>query len=522
MATTIDIPGMYNATNHFIDRHAGKTSGTRIAYTDHAGDWTYQQLAILVDQAGNVLSNLGLKAEQRVLMCMTDSVLFPAVFWGAIKIGAIPVPVNTMLTDVDYAYMLHDSRARVLVVSESLYPKFAPNIDRQSSLEEVVIDGSSIDGRPSLSVLMESFEAELSTAPTQRQDSAFWLYTSGSTGQPKGAVHRHSDLVQTARLYGDGILKLDQSDVVFSAAKLFFAYGLGNSMSFPLHVGCRTVLLADRPTPEIVLSVMKDQKVSIFFGVPTLYGAILSDDANDRSKVSDRLRLCVSAGEALPEEIGREWERRFGVPILDGLGSTELLHIFLSNRPDDVRYGTTGRAVGGYKLRIVDENDLDVETGDMGELLVSGPSSAVCYWGQPEKSVQTFQGEWTRSGDKYYQDNQGYYVYCGRTDDMLKVGGIWVSPFEVESAMIADERVLEVAVIGYKDDLGLVKPKAYVVLKAGVEKTSELVEELQKFVKGRLAPFKYPRRIEFIDVLPKTATGKIQRYKLRNQDSDQP
>jgi 4-hydroxybenzoate-CoA ligase/benzoate-CoA ligase len=317
-------------------------------------------------------------------------------------------------------------------------------------------------------------------------------------------------------------LKLDKSDVAFSAAKLFFAYGLGNGMSFPLHVGCRTVLLADRPTPESVLSVMKDQDVSIFFGVPTLYGAILSDNANDRSKVSEQLRLCVSAGEALPEEIGKEWERRFGVPILDGLGSTELLHIFLSNRPDDVRYGTTGRPVPGYKLRIVDEDDMDVSAGEMGELLVSGPSSAVCYWGQPEKSAQTFQGEWTRSGDKYYKDQQDYYVYCGRTDDMLKVGGIWVSPFEVESALIADERVLEVAVIGYKDDHGLVKPKAYVVLKAGVEKTSELVEELQGFVKDRLAPFKYPRRIDFIDALPKTATGKIQRYKLRHRHTDQP
>jgi len=327
-----------------------------------------------------------------MLMCMTDSVWFPAVFWGAIKIGAVPVPVNTMLTDADYAYMLNDSCARVLVVSESLYPKFVPHIDAQSSLGEVVIDGSGTDGRPSLSVLMESFEAELPTAPTKRGDAAFWLYTSGSTGQPKGVVHRHSDLVQTARLYGDGILKLDKSDVAFSAAKLFFAYGLGNGMSFPLHVGCRTVLLADRPTPESVLSVMKDQDVSIFFGVPTLYGAILSDNANDRSKVSEQLRLCVSAGEALPEEIGKEWERRFGVPILDGLGSTELLHIFLSNRPDDVRYGTTGRPVSGYKLRIVDEDDMDVSAGEMGELLVSGPSSAVCYWGQPEKSAQTFQG----------------------------------------------------------------------------------------------------------------------------------
>ena len=522
MATTIDIPQMYNAANHFIDRHSDRTPGNRIAYTDYTGDWTYQQLVAMVNQAGNVLSNLGLKEKQRVLMCMTDSVLFPAVFWGAIKIGAIPVPVNTMLTDTDYAYMLDDSCASILVVSESLYPKFATQLDSRSSLDEVVIDGSSIDGRPSLSTLMESFGSELSTVPTQREEPAFWLYTSGSTGQPKGAVHRHSDLVQTAQLYGDGVLNLDQSDVVFSAAKLFFAYGLGNGMSFPLHAGCRTVLLTDRPTPDSVLSVMKNQDVSIFFGVPTLYGAILSDGANDRSKVSERLRLCVSAGEALPEDIGREWEKRFGVPIIDGLGSTELLHIFLSNRPEDVRYGTTGRPVNGYKLRIVDEDDVDVEAGDMGELLVSGPSSAVCYWGQPQKSAQTFQGDWTRSGDKYYQDTEGYFVYCGRTDDMLKVGGIWVSPFEVENILIADERVLEVAVVGYQDAHGLVKPKAYVVLREGVEETNELIKALQEFVKNRLAPFKYPRRIEFIEELPKTATGKIQRYKLRKLNPDQP
>jgi len=514
VAATIDIPQMYNATNHFIDRHAGKTSGARVAYTDHTGDWTYQKLAAMVNQAGHVLSNLGLKAEQRMLMCMTDSVWFPAVFWGAIKIGAVPVPVNTMLTDADYAYMLNDSCARVLVVSESLYPKFVPHIDAQSSLGEVVIDGSGTDGRPSLSVLMESFEAELPTAPTKRGDAAFWLYTSGSTGQPKGVVHRHSDLVQTARLYGDGILKLDKSDVAFSAAKLFFAYGLGNGMSFPLHVGCRTVLLADRPTPESVLSVMKDQDVSIFFGVPTLYGAILSDNANDRSKVSEQLRLCVSAGEALPEEIGKEWERRFGVPILDGLGSTELLHIFLSNRPDDVRYGTTGRPVSGYKLRIVDEDDMDVSAGEMGELLVSGPSSAVCYWGQPEKSAQTFQGEWTRSGDKYYKDQQDYYVYCGRTDDMLKVGGKWLSPAELEDCLLEHDAVDEVTVVGVATEHGLIKPRAFVIAAHGIVLDDALAAELQEWARHRLEPYKYPRDVIFVDDLPRTHLGKVDRGAL--------
>ena len=516
---TVELPVQYNAVDYFVDRHLEAGRGQQIVFTDQSGPWTCAELSDRVNRTGNVLLELGIEAEQRVLMCMLDSIEFPAVFFGAIKIGAIPVPVNTMLTEDDYQHMLRDSRAKVLVVSDALYSRFSKVLNNQLYLRHVIIVGQGVDGHSTLSGLLSQASPVLASAPTSADDAAFWLYTSGSTGKSKGAVHRQSDLIQTCQLYASGVLGLCEDDVLFSAAKLFFAYGLGNAMSFPLHVGCQVVLLAERPTPDVVLDVLKKHEASVFFGVPTLYAAILADTANDRNRVSDRLRLCVSAGEALPEEIARAWEDRFGVPILDGLGSTEMLHIFLSNRPGDIRYGSSGTAVPGYSLKIIGDDGHEVQDSQIGELVVSGPSSAACYWGQKEKSQLTFQGEWTRSGDKYYRDDDGYFHYCGRTDDMLKVGGIWVSPFEVENALIGEERVLEVAVIGRENDHGLVKPKAYVVLKAGVEKTDGLAKELQAFVKDRLAPYKYPRWIEFVTELPKTATGKIQRFKLRDNDS---
>jgi 4-hydroxybenzoate-CoA ligase/benzoate-CoA ligase len=357
----------------------------------------------------------------------------------------------------------------------------------------------------------------LHCAPTTADDVAFWLYSSGSTGAPKGAVHLQRDLAATAVLYGQNVLGVRPDDVVFSAAKLFFAYGLGNGMTFPLHAGATAVLLHERPTPEAVMKILKDHQPTIFYGVPTLYGSILADPNNQREAGSTRLRICTSAGEALPEDVGRRWEERFGAAILDGLGSTEMLHIFLSNRHGEVRYGTSGMAVPGYELKIVADDGHEVAQGEMGELVVKGPSTAVAYWNQREKSIQTFRGAWTHTGDKYYVDEDGYYRYAGRGDDMLKVGGIWVSPFEVEGALIANEKVLEAAVVGYPDGEGLIKPKAFVVLQGGINAGQALVEELQAFVKNRLAPYKYPRWIEFVETLPKTATGKIQRFKLRGK-----
>jgi benzoate-CoA ligase len=353
-------------------------------------------------------------------------------------------------------------------------------------------------------------------AATSCDDICFWLYSSGSTGAPKGTVHLHTHLVRTAELYGLPVLGIAESDVVFSAAKLFFAYGLGNALTFPMMVGATAVLLAERPTPAAVSRVLLQARPTIFYGVPTLYGALLaSNDLPTRQELA--LRRCVSAGEALPEDLGKRWEERTGVEILDGIGSTEMLHIFLSNRPGQVRYGTTGQPVPGYEIRLVDEEGRPVKQGEIGELQISGPTSAAFYWNNRERSRMTFLGPWTRSGDKYVESADGYFTYCGRTDDMLKVGGIYVSPFEVEGALLSHPQVLEAAVIGVADEYGLIKPKAYVVVKTGVSGDEALAEALQRHVKDRLAPYKYPRWIEFIAELPKTATGKIQRFKLRER-----
>ena len=510
----LSVPRQYNAAVEFVDRHLEGGRGERIAVIDDTGSYTYAAVAERMNRVGNALRALGAGMESRVVMCMLDTVDFPAVFWGAIKIGAVPIPLNTLLTTHDYDYMLRDSRAHTLLVSAALYETFAPILDEQPFLQNVVVVGGD-ESSLELSALAASASPVLEAAATTADDVAFWLYTSGSTGNPKGSMHLQSDIVHTAVLYGTEILGIEENDVVFSAAKLFFAYGLGNGLTFPFYVGATAVLMAERPTPESVLARLAEHEPTIYFGVPTLYSAILADPDNDHTRSSPRLRACVSAGEALPEGVGRAWENRFGVPILDGLGSTEMLHIFLSNTAQAYRYGTSGKAVPGYELKLLDENGEVVASGDMGELWVRGPSSAVAYWNQRAKSVDTFQGPWTRTGDKYLVDAQGYYTYCGRTDDMLKVSGIWVSPFEVESALIEHEAVLEAAVVGHEDEHGLVKPKSFIVLKEGFAGTTALEDELKQFVKNKLAPYKYPRCVEFSDSLPKTATGKIKRFLLR-------
>lgn len=512
----VDIPREYNAAHDLIERNLRAGRGGKVAYHDLNGAYSYGDLAERVNRFANVLTQLGVHMEQRVLLCLLDTIDFPTVFLGSIKAGVVPVAANTMLTTKDFEYMLQDSRARVLFVSEPLLPVFTPLLPKLPHLRHVVVSGKDAAGHLLLSDLLAKADTQFETAATCADDMCFWLYSSGSTGAPKGTVHAQSSLIQTAELYARPVLGIQESDVVFSAAKLFFAYGLGNALSFPLAVGATTVLLAERPTPQAVAAYLARYKPTIFYGVPTLYAALLaSTDLPSRDEV--KLRRCTSAGEALPEDIGRRWSERFGVDILDGIGSTEMLHIFLSNRPDDVCYGTTGKPVPGYDMRIVDDNGQPVSPGETGELQIAGPTSAIFYWNNRARSRTTFQGEWTRSGDKYTLRPDGYYVYAGRGDDMLKVSGQYVSPVEVESALITHEAVLEAAVIGKEDDEQLTKPLAYVVLKPGREVTDALADELKQHVKSRLAPFKYPRWVEFIDELPKTATGKIQRFKLREQ-----
>jgi len=513
----IAIPRDYNAAADLVGRNIAAGRGAKPAFIDDRTVLTYGELADRVDRAAGALRGLGIQPEQRVMLCLLDTVDFPVAFLGAIKAGIVPVPVNTLLTANDYAFMLRDSRAKAVIVSDGLYDKIAPALATQPALEHVIISGAAPAGRLSLATLVAESPPEARTAATTCDDVCFWLYSSGSTGAPKGAVHLQSHLTLTAELYAKPVLGIRDSDIVYSAAKLFFAYGLGNALTFPLAVGATSVLSAERPTPAVVSRILREKQPTIFYGVPTLYAALLaSTEMPAREAIA--LRRCVSAGEALPEGIGRRWTERLGVEILDGIGSTEMLHIFLSNRPGHVRYGTTGVPVLGYDVRLLDEDGKPVEDGELGELQVSGPTSAAYYWNNRVKTRDTFLGAWTRSGDKYTRDAQGYYTYGGRTDDMLKVSGMYVSPFEVETALMTHADVLEAAVIGREDEQKLVKPKAFVVLKPGKNGSPALAEALQAHVKSRLALYKYPRWIEFVGELPKTATGKIQRFKLREME----
>ena len=514
----IDMPRDYNAAHDLVGRNLAAGRAGKVAYIDDRGTTTFGEIAVRVDRFANALVGLGLRQEERVLLCLLDTVDFPTAFLGSIKAGIVPIAANTLLTPGDYAYMLADSRARALVVSAALLPSFLPILAAAKHVRHVIVSGGDAATRPAgahdFDALLASAADGFEAAQTTCDDVCFWLYSSGSTGAPKGTMHVHSSLMTTAYLHGGPIVGVREDDVLYSAAKLFFAYGLGNAFTYTFAFGETTILMAERPTPDAVFKRLKECRPTIFYGVPTLFAMMLASPALPR-RDEVAIRICTSAGEALPEHVGRRFTEHFGVEILDGLGSTEMLHVYLSNRPGDVRYGTSGRPVPGYELRIVDDEGRPVAPGEVGELQVAGPTSAMAYWNNREKSRATFQGPWTRSGDKYRVDAEGRHVYEGRSDDMLKVGGIYVSPIEVEGALVTHEAVLEAAVIGREDADRLVKPMAYVVLKPGRSRSEGLAEELRQHVKSRLAPYKFPRWIEFLDELPKTATGKIQRFKLR-------
>jgi benzoate-CoA ligase family protein len=509
------IPRDLNATRWFVDRHVEEGRGGRLAIIHEGRRLSYGDVSGGANRLGNALRRLGVAMEQRVVLLLHDSPEFVWSFWGAIKIGAVPIPTNTLLKPHDFAYILRDSRAVVVIVSAPLAAAVEEVRPQLPCLKHVVVAGGAAAGQLAYAELVAQESAELEAAPTTKDDVAFWLYTSGTTGTPKAAVHLHHDMLVCCEAFGRHVLEIGPEDRTFSVAKLFFAYGLGNALYFPFHVAASTVLQPTRPEPAKLFELIARERPTIFYAVPTAYAAMLQvPDAEGRYDLTS-LRICSSAGEALPKALYERWLERFGIEILDGIGSTEMCHTFIANRRGRVRPGSSGTLVPGYDARLVDDEGRDVATGDIGNLLVKGDSACACYWNQHERTMQTMQGEWVRTGDKYTRDADGYFWYAGRTDDMIKASGMWVSPAEVEAALVGHPAVVEAGVVGAADKDELVKPLAFVVLARGHPAGPALERELQAFVKERLAPYKYPRWIVFVDELPKTATGKIQRFRLR-------
>ncbi len=498
----------YNAANKLLAPNLIGDRGKRIAFIDKDGPHSYVKVAELSACCANLLLSDGVRPGARLLLPLLDTVAFPICFLGAMQAGIVPIPLNTLLTAEDYAFIAKDCDAAAIIASEHL-------IERLQDLDiktRYALD-SNTDGWPDLWSAVENSSSVTPQTVTAAEDVAFWLYTSGTTGRPKGVMHAHANLLATAANYGQGILHLTENDVIFSAAKFFFAYGLGNAFTFPMAVGAKVVLLDGPPLPEAVKSVFDTHQPTVFFGVPTLYAMLLN---TNNTPERHRLRHCVSAGEALPEAIFDRWRDTCGIEILDGIGSTEMLHIYMSNRQGDIAPGTSGTPVEGCAVKLVDAAGEKLErTGEIGDLYVTGPSMTKGYWNRPKLNADTFHGKWLRSGDKYLRTEAGAYVYCGRSDDLLKVGGVYVSPMEVENALLTHEAVAEAAVVGHADADNLIKPKAFVVAAQAATADAELGDALISHVAGQLAPYKRPRWVEFVDALPKTATSKIQRFKLR-------
>lgn len=510
-----NLPEQLNAASVFIDENIQEGRGDNVAIYFGEETLTYHDVFNRVNKTGNALKNLGVNMEERVMLILLDSPEFIASFFGAMKIGAVPIPINTMLNASNFQYFLNDSGAKTLIVHDVLVKEIEQIKDNIPHIKNIIVVGD-VDGYQAFDDFIKNESGDMEAAKTSKDDTAFWLYSSGSTGSPKGVVHLHHDMLYCSDLYAKNVLGIKEKDITYSAAKLFFAYGLGNSLYFPFRVGASTVLVPEKPDPDMVFQIIEKYNPTLFYGVPTLYAKMLqSIEHKDKRPHMDSLRLCISAGEQLSEEICNRWTNKTDLEILDGIGSTEALHIFISNFEGNVIPGSSGQIVPGYEAKIVDENGIEVENGEIGNLFIKGDSTAPYYWRYHEKTKQTMIGEWIHTGDKYYMDPEGYFWHCGRSDDMMKVSGMWVSPVEIENILMSHEAVLECAIVGNQDKDKLVKPKAFVVLKEGFNETEELKEDLKKHVIERTSPYKYPRWIEFIYSLPRTATGKVQRFKLR-------
>lgn len=505
----------YNAAVDFVDRHVTEGRGDKTAFIDTTRSLTYGQLREAAARVGPMLARLGVEQENRIALVLKDSVEFPTLFWGAIRAGAVPVLMNVRLTVDQYRYLLQDSRAKAVFVAAEFLPQVEEAARDLLHLRAIVVVGDGPSKHPRLDDLLAAEKEGGAPARTCGDDVAYWLYSSGTTGAPKGVMHVHSSPRLMAQYAGRRV-GYREDDVVFSVAKLFFSFGLGNAMFCSMGVGATSVLYPERPTAETVFETLRTHQPTLFFAVPTLYASMLADERCQNERLPERLRICFSAGEALPVAVGENWRRRFGLDIVNGVGSTEMGHLFLTNLPDAVEYGTSGVAVDGYRLRLVDDQGADVADDEVGELLVNGGTAAAGYWNQREKSRATFVGDWVHTGDKYRRRADGVYTYCGRTNDIFKVSGIWVSPFEIEDALLSHAKIVEAAVIPEEDVDGLVKPKAFIVLASPpAEGTGPLFEELKDHVKRAIGPWKYPRWIEVIDKLPRTSSGKLQRYLLR-------
>jgi len=508
----LDLPDIYNAAATFVDDNIKQGRGGKVAIYYQDRQITYREVFENVNRTGNALKNLGIEIEDRVLVIAPDSPEFAYSFFGAIKIGAVAVPTNPWMFAKDYEYLINDSRARAIIVHESTLPEIEKIWNRTPFLRHILVVGAPRGKALSYENLIAQASDKLEAEKTSKDDVCFWCYTSGSTGNPKGAVHLQHDMITITDLFTKPVLRMSESDLCFSASKMFFSYGLGNSLYFPFRFGAATVLWPEKPDPEKVLQVIDKYRPTFFYSVPTLFARYLRVEKQyDLSS----LRICLSSGEPLPPALFHQWKERTGVELLDVVGSTEATHDFLANRPGRAKAGSSGEVTPAFEAKIVDDNGREVPVGEIGNLMVRGDATAPYYWNKHEQTKRMMQGEWLKTGDTYYRDAEDYYWYCGRSDDMMKVGGLWVSPIEIENTLMEHPAVLESGVIGDTDADGLVKPKAYVLLKSEFKPSAELCAELQNHVKSKLAPYKYPRWVEFVEELPKTVTGKIQRFRLR-------